>query len=65
MTDSVAVDGPPNGLPRYRVLTGRDDDSFCHRVSAALELGYRLHDGPAVTYNGAEVIVAQALIWPS
>ncbi len=57
------TDGPPNGLPRYRVLTGPDDATFCHRVSEALDLGFRLHGGPAVTYNGERVIVAQALIW--
>jgi hypothetical protein len=24
----------------------------------------RLHEGPAVTFNGERVIVAQALLWP-
>jgi hypothetical protein len=47
---------------RYRVLTGPDDRSFCERVSAALADGYRLHGGPAVTFNGERVIVAQALV---
>ncbi|MEU6202419.1 DUF1737 domain-containing protein [Micromonospora musae] len=55
---------PPGGLPRYRVLTGPDDEAFCRRVSAALDLGFRLHGGPAVTFNSERVIVAQALIWP-
>lgn len=55
---------PPDGLPIYRVLTGPDDASFCHRVSDALELGYQLHGGPALTFNGKNVIVAQAVIWP-
>lgn len=54
---------PPDNLPRYRVLTGPDDVAFCHRVSAALELGYALHGSPALTFNGERVIVAQALIW--
>lgn len=54
---------PPDGLPVYRVLTGPDDASFCHRVSAALASGYRLHEGPAVTFNGENVVVAQALVW--
>ena len=65
--DMTAVDmtAPPDGLPRYRVLTGPDDDTFCRRVSDALDLGYRLHHGPAATYNGERVIVAQALVWPS
>jgi hypothetical protein len=34
-------------------------------VSEALDLGFRLHGGPAVTFNGINVIVAQALTWPS
>jgi hypothetical protein len=55
---------PPDGLPRYRVLTGPDDDAFCHRVSAALALGYVLHGSPALTANAGVVIVAQAMLWP-
>jgi hypothetical protein len=56
---------PPDGLPRYRVLTGPDDDTFCRRVSEALELGFQLYAGPAVTFDGERTIVAQALVWPS
>ncbi|MGS2807069.1 DUF1737 domain-containing protein [Nocardia sp. MW-W600-9] len=56
---------PPDGLPTYRVLTGPDDETFCRRVSAALALGYELHEGPAVTFNGTNVIVAQAVVWPA
>ncbi|WP_438280748.1 DUF1737 domain-containing protein [Pseudomonas alabamensis] len=55
---------PPNGLPIYRILTGPDDAAFCRRVSEALELGYRLHESPALTFNGKDVIVAQAVVWP-
>lgn len=58
------MSAPPEGLPVYRVLTGPDDASFCRRVSEAIELGYRLHGGPAVTFNGENVVVAQALLWP-
>ena len=58
------MDTPPDGLPIYRVLTGPDDAAFCSRVSEAIALGYRLHGGPAVTFNGERVIVAQALLWP-
>lgn len=50
-------------LPRYRVLTGADDETFCRRVSEALALGYELYQGPAVTYNGEHVVVAQAVVW--
>lgn len=56
---------PPDGLPAYRLLTGVDDASFCRRVSEALELGYKLYGSPAATFNGQNVIVAQAIIWPS
>jgi len=55
----------PEGLPTYRILTGPDDAAFCHRVSDALAMGYRLYGSPAVTFNGKEVIVAQAIVWPS
>ncbi|MFD5874912.1 DUF1737 domain-containing protein [Streptomyces sp. NPDC060322] len=55
---------PPDGLPAYRVLTGPDDAAFCRRVSEALALGYELHEGPAVTFDGRRVIVAQAVVWP-
>jgi len=56
---------PPNGLPVYRVLTGKDDAAFCRRVSDALALGYLLYGSPAATFNGENVVVAQALVWPS
>lgn len=56
---------PPGGLPIYRILTGPDDTQFCHRVSEALSLGYRLYGSPAATFDGKHVIVAQAIIWPS
>jgi hypothetical protein len=55
---------PPDALPRYRILTGKDDAKFCHRVSEALSLGYQLYGSPAATFNGQDVIVAQAIIWP-
>jgi hypothetical protein len=56
---------PPNGLPTYRILTGPDDAEFCRRVSEAVALGYKLYGPPAVTYNGEQVIVAQAIVWPT
>ncbi len=58
------VSGPPDGQPVYRVLTGPDDAAFCYRVSEAIALGYRLHGGPAATFDGERVIIAQALLWP-
>ena len=56
---------PPQGLPTYRILTGPDDAAFCHRVGDALALGYVLYGSPAATFNGKQVIVAQAMVWPS
>jgi hypothetical protein len=47
---------------RYRLLTGTDDRAFCEKVSAALEDGYRLHGGPAVTFDGERVVTAQAVV---
>ena len=60
MSDS----SPPEGLPRYRLLTGKDDNEFCRRISDAIALGYQLYGSPAVTFNGDDVIVAQAVLWP-
>ncbi|MFI9509961.1 DUF1737 domain-containing protein [Nocardia sp. NPDC052566] len=48
---------------RYRLITGIDDAAFCERISAMLDQGYRLHGSPAVTFNGTNVIAAQALVW--
>jgi len=55
---------PPEGLPRYRLLTGKDDAEFCRRVSDAIALGYQLYGSPAATFNGEHVVVAQAVLWP-
>lgn len=55
---------PPEGKPVYRLLTGKDDDAFCKRVSEALAMGYQLYGSPAATFNGEHVVVAQAVLWP-
>ena len=55
---------PPNGMPVYRLLTGPDDDAFCHRVSDALKLGYELYGSASIAHDGERAVVAQALIWP-
>jgi hypothetical protein len=62
--DPGSMSAPPDGLPVYRVPTGPDDAALCRRVSDAIALGYRLYEGPAVAFNGEQVIVAQALLWP-
>jgi hypothetical protein len=56
---------PPGDLPIYRLITGKDDATFCHRVSEALALGYQLYGSPAMTFNGTDTIVAQAIVWGS
>jgi hypothetical protein len=47
---------------RYRLLTGVDDSAFCQKVSDALDSGYELYGSPSVTFNGTNVIAAQAVI---
>jgi hypothetical protein len=64
-TKRASRNAPPDGLPTYRLLTGPDDAAFCRRVSEALAIGYKLYGSPSVTFNGKQVIVAQAIIWPS
>ncbi|WP_280353669.1 DUF1737 domain-containing protein [Nocardia otitidiscaviarum] len=51
-----------NAPLRYRLITGPDDATFCARVSALLDEGYRLHGSPSVTHDGTTVIAAQALV---
>lgn len=48
----------------YRVLTGPDDSSFCHKVSAALAAGWELHGSPSYAYDLAncEMRCAQAVV---
>lgn len=59
------MQAPPDGLPTYRLLTGKDDAAFCKRVSEAVAMGYKLYGSPSATFNGQDVIVAQAVVWPS
>ena len=49
---------------KYRLITGKDDASFCERISKLIEEGYKLYGSPSVTYNGKDVIAAQAVLWP-
>lgn len=35
----------------YRFLSGPDDSSFCHKVTAALNKGWQLHGSPTYAYN--------------
>ena len=49
----------------YRLITGPDTRDFCERISNALAEGYVLHGSPSATYNGPDVIVAQAVVLPA
>ena len=48
----------------YRFLTGPDDASFCHRVTAALNQGWELSGSPSLTFNGqtGQVVAGQAVV---
>jgi hypothetical protein len=48
----------------YRFLTGLDDASFCHRVTAALNRGWDLYGAPTLTYNAEtrRVICGQVIV---
>lgn len=35
----------------YRFLTGPDDSSFCHNVSAAISAGWHLYGSPTYAYD--------------
>ena len=37
----------------YRLLTGPDDASFCHKVTAALNKGWALHGSPTYAFDAA------------
>jgi hypothetical protein len=47
----------------YRLLTGKDDSAFCHRVTAALNSGWELYGPPTMTFdaNKGEVVCGQAV----
>ena len=61
----AGADGAAEERLAYRLFTGPDDRAFCERVSAALAEGYVLHGSPSATYNGINVIVAQAVVLPA
>jgi hypothetical protein len=48
----------------YRFLTGPDDSSFCHKVTAALNKGWVLHGPPTYAYNAttSTMMCGQAVV---
>ncbi|MEO0392437.1 MAG: DUF1737 domain-containing protein [Pseudomonadota bacterium] len=49
---------------RYRLITGPDDDTFCQRVSAALDEGYVLYGMPQIAHDDGATVCAQAVLLP-
>ncbi|NND49768.1 MAG: DUF1737 domain-containing protein [Rhizobiales bacterium] len=46
----------------YRLLTGPDDASFCHRVSEALNQGWLLHGSASLAVGpDGKVVCGQAI----
>ena len=50
-------------LTVYRVLTGPDDASFCHRVTEALSKGWLLYGAPSLAFDTfkGHMVCAQAV----
>lgn len=50
-------------LTLYRLLTGPDDASFCHKVTEAMAKGWMLYGPPAMSFDAAKgvMICAQAV----
>lgn len=48
----------------YRMITGPDDNRFCHRVSKALSNGWKLSGSASLTFNAVkgEVVCGQAIV---
>jgi hypothetical protein len=48
----------------YRYLTGPDDASFCHRVTAEINKGWQLYGQPTLTYDQERkrVVCGQAIV---
>ncbi|MEP1207012.1 MAG: DUF1737 domain-containing protein [Rhizobiaceae bacterium] len=48
----------------YRMITGPDDDAFCHRISKALSNGWELSGSASLTFDPTKgrVMCGQAII---
>ena len=58
------MSNPPDGLPKYRLLSGSDPEQLSIDIAAALEQGFRLWSGIVVANGPDGAIFAQAVIWP-
>lgn len=41
----------------YRLLTEDDSAAFCHKISAALAAGWRLHGDPVLAFDAARGVM--------
>lgn len=41
----------------YRLLTEQDNSAFCHKVSAALAAGWKLHGSPTYAFDAASGVM--------
>lgn len=50
-------------MKAYRYITGKDDSSFCHRITSALNNGWQLYGNPTLTFDQEKgtVICGQAI----
>lgn len=46
----------------YRLLTGKDDATFCRRVTEALLAGWELYGNPTMTHTPDGIYVGQAIV---
>ncbi len=48
----------------YRMITGTDDNRFCHRISRALSNGWQLAGNASLTYDSTKghVVCGQAIV---
>ncbi len=48
----------------YRLLTGPDDSSFCHKVTDALNKGWSLYGSPSLAWDPEQkrMVAAQAVV---
>lgn len=51
-------------MQQYRLLTEDDTSAFCHKVSAALAAGWRLHGSPSIAFDPVRGVMrcAQAVV---
>ncbi|MCG6201922.1 DUF1737 domain-containing protein [Psychromonas antarctica] len=52
----------PQVKEKYKLITGKDDASFCTRITQLLDDGYELYGSPAIAFNGEHMVVAQAVV---